>query len=76
MGRINEATRQVVEAVREISEALESQSEASEFIARNVEQVSAMNEVNTTAVGEVVADARRLQELAVRLDSVVSRFKV
>jgi len=45
-------------------------------IARNVEQVSAMNEVNTAAVGEVVADARRLQELAVRLDSVVSRFKV
>ncbi len=76
MKQINDATLQVVTAVDEISLALKEQTAASDVIARNVEQVANMNEENTAAVREVVADAQRLQALAVGLKQVVGGFRV
>ncbi len=76
MERINSATVHVVAAVDDISLALREQTAASEVIARNVEQVANMNEENTAAVREVVADAHRLQELAAELKRAVGGFRV
>ncbi len=76
MARINEATNAVVDAVNEISLALREQSSASEVIAKNVEQVAVMNEENTAAVKNVVADAQRLQGLATQLKASVASFRV
>ena len=76
MARINDATNAVVEAVNEISLALREQSSASEVIAKNVEQVAVMNEENTAAVRNVVADAQRLQGLATQLKASVASFRV
>lgn len=76
MEHINDATLQVVAAVDEISLALHEQAAASDAIARNVEQVANMNEENTIAVREVVADAHRLQMLAAELSQAVAGFRV
>ena len=76
MDHINAATLQVVAAVDEISLALREQSAASDVIARNLEQVANMNEENTAAVREVVADAQRLQALAADLKQAVGGFRV
>ncbi|MEI7431113.1 MAG: methyl-accepting chemotaxis protein, partial [Betaproteobacteria bacterium] len=76
MEQINDATLQVVAAVDEISLALQEQAAASDLIARNVEQVANMNEENTSAVREVVADAHQLQDLATKLTQAVSGFRV
>ena len=76
MDQINAATLQVVAAVDDISMALREQSAASDVIARNLEQVANMNEENTAAVREVVADAQRLQKLAANLKLAVGGFRV
>lgn len=76
MDNINDATYQVVSAVDEIARAMLEQTAASEGIARNLDQVSNMNNENMFAVEEVVADARRLQQLAGKLKHDIAGFKV
>ena len=75
-GRMNGASRSVVDAISEISTALREQSAASETIANNVEQVAAMNDENTTALQAVVQDAQRLQALAGKLTSATANFRI
>ncbi|MBI5785525.1 MAG: Cache 3/Cache 2 fusion domain-containing protein [Rhodocyclales bacterium] len=76
MAQVHESTADVVGTFGEISAALREQSSASEVIARNVEQVSEMNEMNAAAMQHVVEYADQLKALSEKLRATVGSFRV
>jgi methyl-accepting chemotaxis protein len=76
ISRINTGSQQVVVTVNDISVALREQSMANNEIAQSVEKIAQMAEENNAAVNETAKTAHNLEQLAVTLQGVVSRFKV
>ena len=74
--RVSSAAREAADAVAVITSALLEQSAAGRGIARNVEQVAQLSErLHDTAILSA-EQARSLAQLAVALESGVSRFTV
>jgi methyl-accepting chemotaxis protein len=76
ISRINTGSQQVVVTVNDISAALREQSMANNEIAQSVEKIAQMAEENNAAVNETAKTAHNLEQLAVTLQGIVSRFKV
>lgn len=64
------------EGTATISSSVKEQTLASNEIAGNIESIARMAEENRDAVGRTVAQARQLEELAVKLSDVAGSFKV
>ncbi len=76
MQRIESSTAQVLAAVAEIAGALNEQNSASTLIAQNVEEIATMADQNGNTVKEVSRAADHLDQLAGRLKSSVSMFRM
>jgi methyl-accepting chemotaxis protein len=71
-----ESVAQSTHGVSDIASSVNEQSQASNAIARNVEKIAQMSEVNYAAVTSNTQDLVRLENLARELQTAVSRFRV
>jgi methyl-accepting chemotaxis protein len=76
MERIQGESQRVLDAVDEISNALREQSGATDQIARSVEMIAQMSEVNGAALSEMFQSANQLEKYADELRASVNQFKV
>ncbi|SFN14163.1 methyl-accepting chemotaxis protein [Formivibrio citricus] len=72
---INVHAQQAVAMVEDISAALAEQSSAAQSIARQVEQVTAMNEASTQASARTSDAANNLHALAGQIQEVLTRYR-
>ena len=71
-----EAVSKSSRGVNDIAEAVSEQSQASREISRNVEKISQMSEENYAVLQSNNRDIAQLEDLARKLQSAVSKFKV
>lgn len=76
IARIKDGADRVRHDVADISSSLRQQSSTSNEIARNVERIAQMAEVNSASVHSTADTARELERLANELQSEVRRFQV
>ncbi len=74
--QITHGAQTVVAAVEEISLALKEQTMASQDMAKNVELIARMTEMNFAAVEQVSTTAQRLGELADELTAMARQFQL
>ncbi len=74
--QITHGAQTVVAAVEEISLALKEQTMASQDMAKNVELIARMTEMNYAAVEQVSGTAQRLGELANELTATAQQFRL
>ena len=75
LGRILDSSRQTEELARHIAHAAQDQSTASESVARNMEQISALIEENTSSFRAAEHASTELAQTADRLQQMVARFE-
>ncbi len=76
LGQASASVRKVNESVDEISGSIDEQKSASTEIAQNVEMIARMSDENNVSINETSAAVENLESLAVKMQSLVSRFKV
>lgn len=72
----NQSVTAAHEGVSSISNAVREQTTASQDIARNIERIAQMSEVNGAAAHRNHGEADSLRQLAIKLQAAVSRFKL
>ncbi|WP_306604349.1 methyl-accepting chemotaxis protein [Azonexus sp.] len=73
---IEEGARRTLSRIGEVADATKEQSSASTSIAQRVEQIANMVEQTTDTIRGTAATAHQLQDIAVSLKQLISRFKV
>jgi len=73
---IEDGARRTLERIGEVADATKEQSTASTSIAQRVEQIANMVEETTQTIRGTASTAHQLQEIAVNLKQLISRFKV
>ncbi|WP_298399073.1 methyl-accepting chemotaxis protein [uncultured Azonexus sp.] len=73
---IEDGARRTLERIGEVADATKEQSSASTSIAQRVEQIANMVEETTQTIRGTASTAHQLQEIAVNLKQLISRFKV
>jgi methyl-accepting chemotaxis protein len=73
---IEEGARRTLERIGEVADATKEQSTASTSIAQRVEQIANMVEETTQTIRGTATTAHQLQDIAVSLKQLISRFKV
>jgi methyl-accepting chemotaxis protein len=76
VGNIDAQSGEVSTTISEISRATDEQCLAGNDITRHIEQISHMAEQNTSAISEMAAAARQLEQMTVRLEQEVASFRV
>ncbi len=76
LGKISKETHHTLGMVREISAATREQSVASSEIARNVEHVAQMNDVNTSVIVQLAGSATQLEQMSSNLQNMANRFRL
>ena len=71
----NVSVSEVGEGLNRIAEATDSQRDATATVASNIESIAVMAQDNNQAIEQTVAAARELEQLADRLQNLVSRFR-
>ncbi len=75
LGETNCSIGQTTEGMSRINAAVEKQNRASTDITANVERIAALSSSGDMRAGEVVAAARKLEDLAVELEEALVRFR-
>ena len=75
LGETNCSIGQTTEGMSRINVAVDNQNRASNDITANVERIAALSSSGDMRVGEVVAAARQLEDLAVELEEALGRFR-
>ncbi len=75
INQISAGAQRISQVASDISSAIKEQSVASSDIARNVERVAQMSDVNHAAIDEVSSSAHNLECLAGEMESAVTKFK-
>jgi PAS domain S-box-containing protein len=73
---IRDGAEQVNRAVDEISDALKEQSSAAREIARRVESIAQGSETNNITAAQTSASAHQLENLALQLHALTTRFRI
>ena len=73
---IEEGARRTLERIGEVADATKEQSTASTSIAQRVEQIANMVEETTQTIRGTATTAHQLQDIAVSLKRLISRFRV
>ncbi len=76
VGRIAEATQDIIKGIHKIVDVVESQAASSEESAAGTEEISASVQEQTAAIEEVAHIANALIDVVDELNSLISRFKV
>lgn len=76
LGKISKETNHTLGMVREISAATKEQSAASNEIARNVENIAQMNDVNTSVIVQLAGAATQLEQMSSNLQNMANRFRL
>jgi methyl-accepting chemotaxis protein len=76
VGNIDAQSGEVSSTIGDISRATDEQCLAGNDITRHIEQISHMAEQNTSAISEMAAAARQLEQMTVRLEKEVATFRV
>ncbi|MGB7596959.1 MAG: methyl-accepting chemotaxis protein [Gallionella sp.] len=76
LGKISKETNHTLGMVREISAATKEQSVASSEIARNVENVAQMTDVNTSVIVQLAGSATQLEQMSSNLQNMANRFRL
>jgi methyl-accepting chemotaxis protein len=76
LGDTSSSVKKSNQSVDEISRSIEEQKSGSNEIAQNIERIARMSEENNIAVGQTSGEVSNLESLAVKLQGLVSRFKV
>ena len=76
VGRIAEATEDIISGIHKIVEIVESQAAVSEESAAGTEEISASMQEQTAAIEEVAHIANSLIDVVGELNTLISRFKV
>ena len=72
---IQTSAKHVVEVIQDIALTLNEQSASAQSIAKGVEKIAQMAEMNSTSVSQTVAAVQQMQDLASNLTHSVQRFR-
>jgi len=75
LSAIEQGATQTLDRIREVADATREQSVASTSIAQRVEQIASMVEETSRSMAGMAEAAESLENVAVNLDQIVSRFK-
>lgn len=74
--QIRDGSDRVISVVDQISVALRQQTVASQDVARNVERIAQMAEINSHSIDTASANAQQIKRLAESLDRQVAQFEL
>lgn len=76
VGRIAEATENIIKGIHTIVDIVESQAAASEESAAGTEEISASVQEQTASIEEVADIANSLKDVVEELNAIINKFKV
>ena len=76
IGQMADSVNLMNDMVEQIAQAAREQSQASQEIAHNVEVISGKENENAEHMGSSAQELSELNDMAIRLNNVVGRFKI
>ncbi|MBV1787659.1 methyl-accepting chemotaxis protein [Marinobacterium sp. D7] len=73
---IQQSGERVNEVFLEISTMLNQQAQASNEVARNVERIASMTDINNDSIRQVAGSAKELEAMSESLSGILARFKI